>query len=154
MVEMAKVIVIVPKAEDYRKKSWAKLLTKVDSNKSNGYAFVGDWLRRGERAEVEVGSLILLYDEPGSMRNWYPHVQLVRAEADGTLTMVFDYKGHVQERSWALAVRDRIAAILAEQYGTTEQESQPEIDLSDVPTEELIAELRRRGVLGDKEEVE
>lgn len=142
---MAKVIVTIPKAEDSRKKNWAKLLTGVDPSKSNGFAFVGDWLRRGERAEVEVGALILLYDEPGSMKNWYPHVRLMRAEADGTLTTVLDYEGRVAERSWALAVRDQIAAILAEQSEATEQESRPEIDLSNVPTEDLIAELQRRG---------
>ena len=76
---MAKVVVKVPETEDRRKKSWAKALTKVDPDKSNGYAFVGDWLRRGERAEVPVGSYILLYDEPGSMKNWYPFFKIGRA---------------------------------------------------------------------------
>lgn len=142
---MMKTIVMIPETEDTRKKSWAKLLNEVDSDKSNGYAFIGDWLRRGERTEVEVGAHILLYDEPGSMKNWYPHIRVLRAEADGSLTEVFNYEGRVAERSWALAVRDQIAAILTEQSGTTEQESRPEIDLSSVPTEELIAELQRRG---------
>jgi len=145
---MAKVVVTVPKAEDHRKRSWAKILSKVDTGKANGYAFEGSWLRRGERAEVEVGALVLLYDEPGSMKNWYPLVRVVRAEPDGSLQEVLRYEGGVQERSWALAVRDRIAAILAEQSGAAEQEGQREIDLSGVPTEALIAELRRRGVLG------
>ena len=40
---------------------WRALTRK----KANGYAFVGNWLRAGEREEMEVGSFILCYDETG-----------------------------------------------------------------------------------------
>ncbi|MDI3298259.1 MAG: hypothetical protein QJR08_03715 [Bacillota bacterium] len=138
-------VVVIPGSEDRRKKSWAKHLEAVDRSKTNGYAFVGSWLRRGERADLQVGAHVLLYDEPGSIKNWTPHVRLLRVAADGSLSNLLDYHGAVNERSWALAVRDRIAEVLAEtqaeQAGTTD-----EIDLSAVPTEALIRELQRRGV--------
>jgi len=136
-----KKIIVVPGALDYRKKTWRKLLTQVDKTKANGFAFIGDWLRAGERAELEVGSLILCYDEAGSMKNWYPVVRLFKV-LENDLEEVFRWEGRVRESSWALAVRDEIAAILAEAQG---QEPEEESPLSRFSDEELITELERRG---------
>ena len=135
---MVKAIVQIPAKKDDRKKSWAKVLESVDITKSNGYAFVGNWLRRGEKAELPIGSYVLTYDEPGSMKNWYPLVKLYRVTPDG-LEAVLEYEGEIGERSWALAVRDRIAEILAESRGETPN------PLAAFGDEELIAELQRRG---------
>jgi len=138
-----KKIVMIPETLDERKKTWRKLLTQVDKTKANGYAFVGEWLRAGERAELEVGSFILCYDEPGSMKNWYPVVRLFKVVENGNgLEEVYCWEGDVHERSWALAVRDEIAAILAEAQGQKPEEESPLASISD---EELIAELERRG---------
>src|SRR5690606_39631376 len=77
-----KTIVEIPAKRDDRKKAWAKALESVDVTKSNGYAFVGNWLRRGEKAELPIGSFVLTYDAPGSMKNWYPVVKLYRVTPD------------------------------------------------------------------------
>ena len=156
-----KKIVRIPGSLDDRKKTWRKLLTQVDKTKANGYAFIGNWLRAGERAELEVGSFVLCYDEPGSAKNWYPVVRLFKiVENENGLEEVYRWKGDTRERSWALAVRDEIAAILAEAQGQEPQEgnmleqrlsgiSDEElinvIRLSGISDEELIAELKRRG---------
>jgi len=58
------------------------------------------------------------------------------------LEEVYRWEGDVRERSWALAVRDEIAAILAEAQG---QEPEEESPLSRFSDEELITELERRG---------
>ena len=138
-----KKIVRIPETLDDRKKTWRKLLTQVDKTKANGYAFIGNWLRAGERAELEVGSFVLCYDEPGSAKNWYPLVRLFKiVENENGLEEVYRWKGDTRERSWALAVRDEIAAILAEAQGQEPEEENP---LAKYSTEELIAELRRRG---------
>lgn len=142
-----KKIVMIPETLDERKKSWRKLLTKVDREQSNGYAFVGEWLKAGERAELEVGSFILCYDEAGSMKNWYPVVHLFKVVENG-LEEVYRWEGSIRERSWALAVRDEIAAILAEAQG---QEPEEGNQLSRLSDEELIAELSRRGYTVRKE---
>ncbi len=137
-----KKIVMIPETLDDRKKSWRKLLTEVDREQSNGFAFKGEWLRAGERAELEVGSFILCYDEAGGMKNWYPVVRTFKVGVENDLEEVYHWEGNVRERSWALAARDEIATILAE-----EQEQQPEGEsmLARIPDEELIAELERRG---------
>jgi hypothetical protein len=141
-----KKIVMIPGTLDGRKKTWRKLLTQVDKTKANGYAFIGEWLREGERAELEMGSFILCYDEPGSMKNWYPVVRLFKVGVGNDLEEVFRWEGNVCERSWALAVRDEIAAILAEAQGQEPEEgSLLEQRLSSISDEELIAELERRG---------
>jgi len=137
-----KKIVMIPATLDRRKKTWRKHLESVDKRKANGYAFVGEWLRAGERAELEVGSLILCYDEAGSMKNWYPVVRVLKVDGDTDLQEVYRWEGNIRERSWALAVRDDIAAILAEAQG---QEPEGESMLARIPDEELIAELERRG---------
>lgn len=135
---MVKAIVEIPAKKDDRKKSWAKALESVDTSQSNGYAFVGNWIRRGEKAELPIGSYVLTYDEPGSMKNWYPEVVLYRVTEDG-LEMAHEYKGDYGERSWALSVRDDIAAIVNGQAGTQDN------PLAGISDETLIAELERRG---------
>jgi hypothetical protein len=143
-----KKIVMVPETLDERKKTWRKLLEKVDKEKANGYAFVGEWLKAGERAELEVGSFILCYDEAGSMKNWYPVVRMFKVGVENDLDEVYRWEGNIRERSWALAVRDEIAAILAEAQGQEPEEGSPLASISD---EELIAEIRRRGYTVKKE---
>ena len=146
-----KKIVMVPETLDERKKSWRKHLERVDREQSNGFAFVGEWLRAGERSELEIGSFILCYDEAGSMKNWYPVVRLFKV-LENDLEEVFRWEGSVRERSWALAVRDEIAAILAEVQGQEPEEgSLLEQRLSSISDEELIAEIRRRGYTVKKE---
>ncbi len=137
-----KKIVMIPKSLDDRHKCWRKLLERIDTTKANGYAFVGEWLRAGERAELEVGSLILCYDAVGSAKNWNPVVRLLKVGIENDLEEIFHWEGNTRERSWALAVRDDIAAILAEAQG---QEPEGESMLARIPDEELIAELERRG---------
>jgi len=105
-------IVTIPESLDSRKKTWRKRLQSVDKSKSNGFAFIGEWLRAGEQAELEVGAFVLAYDEPGSMKNWYPQVRLFKVTDQG-LEEVFSWKGDYGKRSWALAVRDEIANMLA-----------------------------------------
>ena len=147
--ENMKTIVTIPETLDRRKKTWRKHLERIDKTKANGYAFVGDWLRAGEREELEVGSFILCYDEAGSMKNWYPVVRLFKVGVENDLDEMYRWEGDTRERSWALAVRDDIAAILAEAQG---QEPEGESMLARIPDEDLIAELQRRGYTVNKEE--
>ena len=136
-----KKIVMIPETLDDRNKCWRKLLAEVDREQSNGYAFIGEWLREGERAEVEIGSLILCYDETGSRKYRRPEVRVFKVVESG-LEEVYHWEGNFGERSWALAVRDDIADILTEARGQEPEEGSLLANISD---EELIAELRRRG---------
>jgi len=131
-------IVRIPEAKDKRKKSWRKLLVKVDKEQSNGYAFVGGWLRGGEKAELDVGAYVLCYDETGSMKNWHPEVVLYQAKESG-LEEVYRYEGDRREKAWALGCRDAIAEIV----NAEQDEPNPLAGYSD---DEIFAEAKRRGL--------
>ena len=108
-------IVTVPASLDSRKKCWRKQINEVDVTKSNGYAFKGPWLPNpGEKAELPSGALILCYDEPGSMKNWYPLVRVGLVTADGLIDFLLNYEGKTNERTWALSIRDSVSALVAE----------------------------------------
>ena len=80
------------------------------------------------------------------MKNWYPVVRMFKVGVENDLDEVYRWEGNIRERSWALAVRDEIAAILAEAEGQEPEEgSLLEQRLSSISDEELIAELERRG---------
>lgn len=139
-----KMIVTIPVPMDPKKKNWAKHLIKLDPGQSTGYAFVGPWLRRGERAELEVGSYVLVYDECGSVRNWYPRIALFRVTTDG-LKCVYHYQGGVRETSWALGCRDAIADIVGSQLGDSAQPDRSESPLAKFADQDLVDELGLRG---------
>lgn len=103
----AKVIIDVPGKSDPRWKSWCKLLTGVDTTKTNGYAFEGQFLQCGRKAEVNIGSYLLFYDEQGSAKHHKPYVNIYRIEPDGNLSNVLDTVGW----SWALDIRDETAKL-------------------------------------------
>jgi len=106
---MKKVIIEIPSQS--RHKSWMKELTSVDATKSNGYAFEGNFLKRGMKAEVKVGTLLLQYDEIGSVKHKEAEVVVYRVEADGDCTELLKATG----RSWALDLRDDVAELLKRQ---------------------------------------
>jgi len=110
---MKKVIVEIPEAMDRRKKSWRKIINDVDTSQSNGYAFIGSWVNPG-KAEMEEGTLVLLYDNDGSQKNWYPVVRVSKATNKG-LQEIYRWEGAVGDKTWALSVRDEIAELLEPQ---------------------------------------
>jgi hypothetical protein len=135
-------IFTVPTSMDRRKKTWRKHLTSVDTSQKSGYAFIGSWLRVGEKAEAPVGSYVMGYDEPGSVKNWYPVIRLWQvSDNDEDLTEVFEYEGGGCERNWALAVRDEIAGIV--------NKNEPDNPLAHFSIEELQAEIERRQTDGN-----
>lgn len=64
-------------------------------------------MKLSEDQFAEVYRFIVLYEEP--RYNWYPVVRIFKVVENGALEEVY-----CGERSWALAARDEIAAILAE----------------------------------------
>lgn len=89
-------------------KGWLKVLTGVDTDKANGYAFLGSFVN-GERAELEVGTWLLGYGED---RRHTTAVALWQVTADG-LTEVKRWTR--LQSPWALGCRDEIAALISAQ---------------------------------------
>ena len=105
-------------------KNWAKTITGIDSTKTNGYAFLGDFVPTNRLIEVEDGSLILVYGQTGS--SVLPDVEIELYKVNlGSLDLVYR-QDNLNSRSWALEVRDDIATIFHAEC----------LPVSDVPTEE------------------
>ena len=105
-------IVNIPKQFDSRHKAWAKHVGKVDVSKDNGFAFLGRFLTMGAKADLPQGSYVLVYDERGSMKNWYAHVTLYQVTGTGDLTPTGVEAQVFHGKMWALEVRDAIAALV------------------------------------------
>lgn len=131
----------IPLVGDPRLKSWAKVVVSVDESKSSGWAFVGEFIATGGIQDVAAGSVVLVYGEKGSRANPRPMASLYTVNADTTLTHHADANG----RAWARTLRDEVADLLSTDLTPAWYEV---VDLSLVPDDELLAEARRRGLLG------
>lgn len=100
-------IIKTPTIGDDRFKQWTKTLKKVDTSKSNGYAFEGEFIRGNQ--ELEVGSYLLAWGRMGSRAHNYPLVKAYRITPDG-LVVVYEKDG--LNEHWTLDVRDEIAAFV------------------------------------------
>lgn len=127
------VAVHVPQLGDSRGKHWAKVVTGVDTAKSSGWAFTGDFVADGGIQDLEVGSVLLVYGERGSRANPQPEARLYVVNNDATLSPDVEATG----RAWARTLRDRAAELLG-----AERE---QFDLSYLDDATLARELQSRG---------
>jgi hypothetical protein len=128
------VAVEVPQLGDGRRRHWAKLVTDVDTSKSTGWAYHGEFVSDGGIQDLPVGGLLLLYGERGSSQNPQPEAALYLVGADSTLTL----EGRASGRAWARTLRDRAHELL-------EKHQEREPDLSGIDSWHLAEELTRRG---------
>lgn len=135
------VAVEIPEIGDGRLKSWAKIVEWVDETKSSGWAFEGTFIATGGIQDVPVGSVVLVYGEKGSRANPRPLASVFTVNPDATLTP----QGHAEGGAWARTLRDRVAELLAADLVPPWEQM---IDLSVAPDDALLAEVRRRGLLG------
>jgi hypothetical protein len=122
----------LPSEKDPRFKSWAKTVDFVDINHENGYAFEGEWLRRGHSHDLPLGTLVLLYDETGSRQKQVSHAEVHRVEEHGLAGPLLSSSG----TDWVLQIRDDVAELLLQEL--------PPPDLSDIETHLLALELLSR----------
>ncbi|MCB1245782.1 MAG: hypothetical protein KDB69_00785 [Acidimicrobiia bacterium] len=127
------VAVEVPQTGDDRHKNWAKVVDSVDTSKSSGWAFEGEFVATGGIQDVPAGALLLVYGEHGSRANPQILARIYTVNADATLTMEAEAKG----RAWARTLRDTVERCL--------EEDRPVLDLSHIPDDVLADELRARG---------
>jgi len=53
--------------ESGHRKGWIKHVKDVDTTKTNGYAFIGDFLSPGKLVELPIGSILVCCDPQGSV---------------------------------------------------------------------------------------
>jgi len=103
-------IVFISPIGDRRFKRWVKVVTGVDTTIPNGYAFQGTFIGFDRKAELEIGTFLLYFGMEGTRTRQWPCVALKEVTPDGLETL---YERSDLDRSWALDVRDDIAAIVA-----------------------------------------
>ena len=115
-----------------RRTSWCKHITSVDTSKSNGYAFDGSFLKNNVLTELPEGSVIVQVYPCGSVKNGYQRGRLFRIEGEELVE-------HIDEdwRDSFLLIRDKAEELLG---------NQPASPLAGFSDEDLIAEIKRRGI--------
>lgn len=113
---------------------WVKEVTGVDTSKSNGYAFEGDFVNYAAKgSQVECGDgLYLVCSIEGSRKNQRKEVAAYRITGE-QVEKVTDW---VTGNDWALKLRAEVAELLGDKPNP----------LAGYSTEELLAEIRSRGV--------
>ena len=112
-----KVRIILPCSKDKRK-SWRKILTGIDKNKNNGYAFLGDFVYTFKNKDIELplGTYLMVYDEVGSV-HYSPEVYVYRVDGEFQLTELFcSYSWN-----WALDLRDEVAKLFEDNEAKKEK---------------------------------
>ena len=128
------VAVQVPMLGDGRGKHWAKVVTAVDTARSSGWAYQGDFVSDGGIQDLPAGSVLLVYGERGARTNPVSEAKVYTVNGDGTLS----HQGGASGRAWARTLRDTIAELL-------DQPIQGTTALDVASDRELAEELVRRG---------
>ncbi|MFO7547550.1 MAG: hypothetical protein R6X29_01580 [Acidimicrobiia bacterium] len=130
------VAVDVPLIGDERHKHWAKVVVSVDTTKSSGYAFEGEFIAAGGVQDVPTGAVVLVYGERGSRASPQIEARVYTANPDGTLSHHASARG----RAWARTLRDAVEELL-DLDGPPPWEQM----LIGLPDTALAEELARRG---------
>ena len=114
---------------------WVKKVTSVDKTKSNGYAFDGEFVNPKDGLSECGNGYYIICSVEGSRKSQVKMVAVFEINGD-TVEKVIDW---VEGNDWALKIRDKVAELL--------EAPKPEVNpLAAYSTEQLLAELRRRGI--------
>lgn len=108
-METVTVAIEVPLIGDGRLKNWAKIVSNVDPNGADGWAFDGSFIATGGIQDVEAPGVLLVYGERGSRGNPNSEARVYLINTDATLTLHTTVTG----RAWARTLRDTVADLVA-----------------------------------------
>jgi len=132
-----------------RRKGWIKHVTSVDTSKSNGYAFGGDFLTPGRETDLPVGAILVRVDPRGSAKNGWKEGHVLRLEADGDLTEI-TYDGLDWYKDF-LTIRDTVIKALDDVQQKSTETSAETVVVTRHPA--LIDLLVERGIINGSEGV-
>lgn len=95
---------------DRRGKTWSKLISSVKPTAKTGYDWDGRFVREGQLADVEVGSVVVVANIGRRRRRDIIHVGLFQLCQDGT----WEKLAETRSFEWAYELRDKALAALAE----------------------------------------
>jgi hypothetical protein len=134
------VAVDVPLIGDERRKNWAKVVDHVDTDKSSGWAYHGEFVATGGIQDIDAPCVLLVYGERGSKANPQMEARAYLANTDGTLSLHASASG----RAWARTLRDPIVDLLAADTPIPIAVREWSPDLMEYSEEALRVELKRR----------
>lgn len=103
------VAIEVPLLGDERRKNWAKVVTNVDQDRGDGWAYEGDFIAVGGIQDVMAPAVLLVYGEKGSRATPLIEARVYTVNTDATLTLHETASG----RAWARTLRDGVADLVA-----------------------------------------
>jgi hypothetical protein len=142
MDPLVQVAVDVPEIGDQRRKNWAKVVQSVDTDKSSGWAYHGDFVATGGIQDIDAPSVLLVYGERGSRVNPQIEARAYLVNTDGTLSLRASASG----RTWARTLRDPIEDMLAADSPLPPQAREWGPELMAYTDEALRQELERRQI--------
>jgi hypothetical protein len=140
MDPLVQVAVEVPAIGDQRHKNWAKVVWSVDTDKSSGWAYHGDFVATGGIQDIDAPAVLLVYGERGSRANPQIEARAYLVNTDGTLSLRASASG----RAWARTLRDPIEELLATGSPLPAQSKEWSPELTAYSEEALREELERR----------
>ncbi len=140
MEAVVTVAVDVPSLGDERRKNWAKVVEHVDTDKSTGWAYHGEFVATGGIQDIGAPCVLLIYGERGSKANPQMEARAYVVNTDGTLSLHSTATG----RAWARTLRDTVVELLEADtpLSAGSQECGPE--LMAYSNDALRTELKRR----------
>ena len=140
MEPVGQVAVDVPAIGDERRKNWAKVVTAVDTDKSSGWAYQGEFVATGGIQDVDAPCVLLVYGERGSRTNPQIEARAYVVNTDGTLSLHASATG----RAWARTLRDPVEELLATDTPLPIPAREWDPELMAYSDEALRTELQRR----------
>lgn len=134
------VAVDVPSIGDDRRKNWAKVVDHVDTDKSSGWAYHGEFVATGGIQDIDAPCVLLVYGERGSKANPQMEARAYVVNTDGTLSLHATASG----RAWARTLRDPIVDLLAADTPMPMASRPWSPELMEYSEDALRAELNRR----------
>lgn len=102
------VAIDIPLVGDERRKNWAKIVSNVDQDRSDGWAYEGEFIAVGGIQDVMAPAVLLIYGEKGSRTNPLIEARVYMVNPDATLTLHESATG----RAWARTLRDGVAELV------------------------------------------
>ncbi len=140
MEPVATVAVDVPQIGDERNKHWAKVVHNVDTDKSTGWAYDGEFVATGGIQDLDVPCVLLVYGEKGSRTNPQIEAQVYVVNTDGSLSRHATATG----RAWARTVRDTVVELISSEIATPFPSREWDAGLMEYADDALRTELKRR----------
>ncbi len=141
MEAVVTVAVDVPLLGDDRRKNWAKVVDYVDTDKSTGWAYHGEFVATGGIQDIGAPCVLLVYGERGSKANPQLEARAYVVNTDGTLSLHATATG----RAWARTLRDPVVELLESDAPLSVPSREWGPELMQYSDDALRTELKRRG---------